>query len=659
MSIVRELLDGTIGATETDVDTAVFRGTFAEYEIEGSIDLNGDGDFNDENEFGSIEFNTMARDVNGDGFISVRDRDNGTVGALVDGVVLNSRNTLVDDTDLLKNIERLQFADRIVTIGGPNEAPVLAIPIADRSVSEDTAFTFTLQAGTFTDPDLIDIMRLSAALSDGSALPSWIVFDPATRTFSGTPPLNYDAQIEVRVTATDALGATASDIFTLDITPQNDAPVVAIPLADQSSPEDAAVSFVLPAGAFTDVDNASLTLTTSVLPAWLSFDAATRTFAGTPPADFNGALTITVTASDGTLSASDDFVLNITPQNDAPVVAIPLADQSSPEDAAVSFVLPAGAFTDIDSASLTLSTPALQAWLSFDAATRTFAGTPPADFNGALTITVTASDGTLSASDDFVLNITPQNDAPVVAIPLADLTAAEDAAFSFVLPAGVFTDAEGDALTYAAALEDGGALPAWLSFDAATGTFSGTPSQADTGALSIRVTASDGSLSSSDVFQLTVGGTNDAPVLAVPLADQASAEDAAFSITLPADAFTDVDPGDVLTLSAALSDGSALPSWIVFDPATRTFSGTPPLNYDAQIEVRVTATDALGATASDIFTLDITPQNDAPVVAIPLADQSSPEDAAVSFVLPAGAFTDVDSASLTSHHLGAASLAEL
>ena len=384
-----------------------------------------------------------------------------------------------------------------------------------------------------------------------------------------------------------------------------------------------------------------------MLPAWLSFDAATRTFAGTPPADFNGALTITVTASDGTLSASDDFVLNITPQNDAPVVAIPLADQSSPEDAAVSFVLPAGAFTDIDSASLTLSTPALPAWLSFDAATRTFAGTPPADFNGALTITVTASDGTLSASDDFVLNITPQNDAPVVAIPLADLTAAEDAAFSFVLPAGVFTDAEGDALTYAAALEDGGALPAWLSFDAATGTFSGTPSQADTGALSIRVTASDGSLSSSDVFQLTVGGTNDAPVLAVPLADQASAEDAAFSITLPADAFTDVDPGDVLTLSAALSDGSALPSWIVFDPATRTFSGTPPLNYDAQIEVRVTATDALGATASDIFTLDITPQNDAPVVAIPLADQSSPEDAAVSFVLPAGAFTDVDSASLT------------
>ncbi|WP_418903715.1 putative Ig domain-containing protein, partial [Pokkaliibacter plantistimulans] len=33
----------------------------------------------------------------------------------------------------------------------------------------------------------------------------------------------------------------------------------------------------------------------------------------------------------------------------------------------------------------------------------------------------------------------------------------------------------GDSLTLSATLADGSALPSWLSFDASTGTFSGTP----------------------------------------------------------------------------------------------------------------------------------------------------------------------------------------
>ena len=48
---------------------------------------------------------------------------------------------------------------------------------------------------------------------------------------------------------------------------------------------------------------------------------------------------------------------------------------------------------------------------------------------------------------------------------------------------------------------------------------------------------------------------------------------------LPPDSFSDVDVGDTLTLSATLADGSPLPAWLSFDPATQTFSGTP-LNDD-------------------------------------------------------------------------------
>jgi hypothetical protein len=63
---------------------------------------------------------------------------------------------------------------------------------------------------------------------------------------------------------------------------------------------------------------------------------------------------------------------------------------------------------------------------------------------------------------------------------------------------------DGTALTYSATLGDGAALPSWLSFNATTRTFSGTPPQNFAGTLNLKVTVSDGSLSASDTFTLSV-----------------------------------------------------------------------------------------------------------------------------------------------------------
>src|SRR5262249_21692856 len=56
-------------------------------------------------------------------------------------------------------------------------------------------------------------------------------------------------------------------------------------------------------------------------------------------------------------------------------------------------------------------------------------------------------------------------------------------------------------------------LPAWLSFDASTRTFSGTP-QGFTGTLALKVTASDGALTASDVFSVAIS-LNHAPVATI------------------------------------------------------------------------------------------------------------------------------------------------
>ena len=96
--------------------------------------------------------------------------------------------------------------------------------------------------------------------------------------------------------------------------------------------------------------------------------------------------------------------------------------------------------------------------------------------------------------------------APVLADALDDQKADADSPFSFTVPAGSFTDPNGDTLTYSANLQGGGGLPNWLSFNAATRTFSGTPGNGDVGTLAIVVTASDGTESVSDTFEIVIGG---------------------------------------------------------------------------------------------------------------------------------------------------------
>ncbi len=107
--------------------------------------------------------------------------------------------------------------------------------------------------------------------------------------------------------------------------------------------------------------------------------------------------------------------------------------------------------------------------------------------------------------------MTLTNNTPVLAIALPNQSSAEDEAVSFVLPANAFTDVDGDELTLRAALVDGAALPDWLVFDAAAGSFWGTPPQDSHGTLIVMVTASDGSRSASSTFALEMTPVDDAP----------------------------------------------------------------------------------------------------------------------------------------------------
>jgi Ca2+-binding RTX toxin-like protein len=197
------------------------------------------------------------------------------------------------------------------------------------------------------------------------------------------------------------------------------------------------------------------------------------------------------------------------------------------------------------------------------------------------------------------------NRPPRLASPIADQAATEDQPFSFTLPAGTFSDADaGDSLVLSATRSDGAPLPGWLSFDSASGRFSGTPTNDDVGSLGITVVATDtAGVSASGAFRLDVANVNDAPVVANPIQGQSVEAGTSFVFTVPPDTFLDVDAGDSLGFSAGLAGGAPLPAWLSFDPASARFSGAPRTSDIGILHVAVTATDRSGARAVSDFGL--------------------------------------------------------
>jgi Ca2+-binding RTX toxin-like protein len=388
-------------------------------------------------------------------------------------------------------------------------------------------------------------------------------------------------------------------------------PFANAPLAPQGAVEDAPFSYSLPSDLFIDLDPGDA-LTYSVaplfggpLPGWLAFDAQSRTLSGTPGDDAFGAVWLAVTATDAAgATAQNTLILEITGVNDAPVVLSPVGSLTVPTGETTYHWFQPGTFFDLDvgdiltfSGALVDGT-ALPSWLQLNGGT--IVATPAAADIGLYAIRLTATDRAgASATTLFDLSVVRPNNPPRLASALPDRTATEDAAFSYQFAVNAFTDPDvDDRLTYSATRAGGGPLPAWLSFDAAERRFSGVPGNSDVGGLDIVVTATDlGGMTANDTFRITVSNVNDPPQVLAP-SSAAAVEEGRTLAYLAGALFTDIDAGDSLSFSALLASGAALPSWLKISTTTGTLSGTPAIGAIGTLDVRVSAKDKAGATAT-------------------------------------------------------------
>ena len=272
----------------------------------------------------------------------------------------------------------------------------------------------------------------------------------------------------------------------------NNAPVLTT--TDQSTNEDTA-KVVDASGWATDVDGGD-TLSYSVASSCAtnitcSINSDGTNFTMTPAANHNGGThTITLTVSDGTVSVSDTFNLNVIAQNDPPSWST-ISAQTVNYGTPVNINLASFA-SDIDGDSLTYSATACGTGLTCDISSSTLTLSASSNAGATVSVTIQADDSNGGqTSTSFNVSITNTNTAPVLA-NIGNKAAPVNTNLTVNLSA---TDAEGNALTYSEVSDPSNVA----SITGSTLTLS----KSTTGTFNVTVQVSDGSLTDSESFTFT------------------------------------------------------------------------------------------------------------------------------------------------------------
>jgi len=310
------------------------------------------------------------------------------------------------------------------------------------ALSLSTAETSPIDT-TVTDTLWMDL-AIDGTVATDALSPVWTLTPAAGMTSAGTPVYDgtrqqwgYDLsgisvseleqEYSLNVFASVPLENGTSSIddnFTINITVPNTAPIVDNTIGDFSIDEDATLDAVDLTIIFSDAEDNDADLTYSVSnsnPAILSasIDPDNKLELTLVP-DSSGTAELTIQAEDSKgLTAQNTFTLTINPINDAPTVANPIADVSVDENAADTTIDLSSNFSDVETASGSLTYTVESNDNIILVATNMIGSTLTLDYQtdqfGVANITVRASDGEFSVDESFILTVNEVNNKPVFA----------------------------------------------------------------------------------------------------------------------------------------------------------------------------------------------------------------------------------------------------
>uniref|UniRef100_UPI0038F7B91E tandem-95 repeat protein n=6 Tax=Vibrio parahaemolyticus TaxID=670 RepID=UPI0038F7B91E len=529
-------------------------------------------------------------------------------------------------------------------------APVVDIEADSADVVEDTPTIINVLGNdTFESTDKVVSLDAENGPKNGTV----IVNNDGTVTY--TPDDNYVGEDTFTYIVTSG-GVSESTTVSVDVTPENDAPVAKDDTA--ITDEDTPVTIdVLPND--TDVDGDKLSIESASVPKEQgTVEVVNGKLVFTPAENFNGDAEITYTVTDGALTDQATVKVTVNAVNDTPVVESNVADQTLAEDFTPYTIDLNTVFSDVDNVDGELKFSVSgnsNVLVSIENGIATIS--PTADWNGSETLTFTATDPS-GESISQTVNFTVAPVAVLVSIengiatisPTADWNGSETLTFTATDPSGEsisqtvnFTvapvaDIVADKATVVEdtptiikvlgndTFEDDGKV---VSLDTNNGPANGTVSVNPDG--SVTYTPDDnyvgkdtftyivtsGGVSESSTVEVNVTPVNDAPVAKDDIAT--TQEDTAVTIDVLSND-TDVD-GDKLSIQSAtvpeaqgkveIVDGK-----LVFTPAE---------NFNGHAEITYTVTDGQLTDEAKV-TVTVNPVNDAPTIKVD-AVESITEDA--------------------------------
>ncbi|WP_260589905.1 putative Ig domain-containing protein, partial [Staphylococcus epidermidis] len=485
------------------------------------------------------------------------------------------------------------FDEATNTISGtPSEVGSYTVTVTTTDESGNaTETTFTINVEDTTKPTVEDIadqtqevnteiepIKIEATDNSGQAvtnkvdgLPDGVTFDEATNTISGTP--SEVGSYTVTVTTTDESGNATETTFTIDVEDTTKPTVEDI--ADQTQEVNTEIEPIK----IEATDNSGQAVTNKVegLPDGVTFDEATNTISGTPSEVGRYDITVTTTDESGNVTETT-FTIDVEDTTKPTVEDI--VDQTQEVNTEITPIKIEA--TDNSGQAVTNKVDGLPDGVTFDEATNTISGTPNEVGSYDITVTTTDESGN-SETTTFTINVEDTTKPTVESV--ADQTQEVN---TEIEPIKIEAkDNSGQAITNKV---DG--LPAGVTFDEATNTISGTPSEV--GSYDIKVTTTDESGNATEtMFTINVEDTTKPTV--EDIADQTQ------------EVNTEITP---ITIESEDNSGQAvtnkvegLPDGVTFDEATNTISGTP--SEVGSYTVTVTTTDESGNSETTTFTIDV------------------------------------------------------
>ncbi|WP_154619140.1 putative Ig domain-containing protein, partial [Staphylococcus epidermidis] len=503
----------------------------------------------------------------------------------------NSDQTVTNKVDGLPN--GVTFDETTNTISGtPSEVGSYDITVTTTDNSGNvTETTFTIDVEDTTKPTVESItdqtqevsteitpIKIEATDNSGRAvtnkvdgLPDGVTFDEATNTISGTP--SEVGSYTVTVTTTDESGNSETTTFTIDVEDTTKPTVEDI--ADQTQEINTEITPIK----IEATDNSGRAVTNKVdgLPNGVTFDEATNTISGTPSEVGSYDITVTTTDENGN-SETTTFTIDV--EDTTKPMVEDIADQTQEVNTEIEPIKIEA--TDNSGQAVTNKVDGLPDGVTFDEATNTISGTPSEVGSYTVTVTTTDENGN-SETTTFTIDV-EDTTKPTV----ENITDQTQEVNTEITPIKIeTTDNSGQAVTNKV---DG--LPDGVTFDEATNTISGTPSEV--GSYDITVTTTDEN-GNSEMTTFTIDVEDTTKPTVEDIADQTQ------------EINTEITP---IKIEATDNSGRAvtnkvdgLPDGVTFDEATNTISGTP--SEVGKYLITITTIDKDGNTATTTLTINV------------------------------------------------------